>query len=82
MQISVEIKQFILRNFLFTEDTSALMDDASLMEKGIVDSTGVLELVGHIEETYGIKVADTEMLPENLDSVNDIVAFIARKRSA
>jgi acyl carrier protein len=82
MQVGPEIKQFILRNFMFTDDVAALADDASLMEKGIVDSTGVLELVGHIETTYGIKVADTEMVPENLDSVNEIVAFIARKRAA
>lgn len=82
MQLGAEIKDFILRNFLFTDDASALADDASLMEKGIVDSTGVLELVSHIEATYGIKVADAEMVPENLDSVNEIVAFVTRKRAA
>lgn len=81
MQLGAEIKDFILRNFLFTDDVSALADDASLMEKGIVDSTGVLELVSHIEATYGIKVADAEMVPENLDSVNEIVAFVTRKRA-
>lgn len=81
MQTGTEIKQFILRNFMFSEDLSALADDDSLMEKGIIDSTGILELVGHIEQTYGVKVADAEMVPENLDSVQDIVAFIARKRA-
>jgi acyl carrier protein len=52
-----------------------------LLEKGIVDSTGILELVTHIEEKYGIKVLDQEMLPANLDSVNAIAGFIERKRN-
>lgn len=82
MQVGPEIKLFILKNFLFTEDESALADDASLMELGIVDSTGVLELVSHIEATYGVSVADHEMVPEHLDSVIEIARFIERKRAA
>ncbi len=74
-----EIKQFILQNFLFTEDDSALLDSESLMQKGVVDSTGILELIMHLEERYGIKVQDAEMLPENLDSVDNIAAFLQRK---
>jgi acyl carrier protein len=81
MELAPAIRQFILRNFLFTEDGSMLADHESLMDRGVVDSTGMLELVGHIEDTYGVKVADAEMIPENLDSVNEIVAFIQRRRS-
>jgi acyl carrier protein len=74
-----EIKQFILGNYLFTNDESALADDDSLLKKGIVDSTGMLELIMHIEEKYGIKVAEDEMIPANLDSVVNVTGFIERK---
>ena len=74
-----EIKQFILGNYLFTNDESALADDDSLLQKGIVDSTGMLELIMHLEEKYGIKVAEDEMVPANLDSVVKITAFLERK---
>jgi acyl carrier protein len=80
MRVQEEIKGFIAQNFLFTSDAAALRDADSLLEKGIVDSTGILELVTHIEEKYGIKVLDQEMLPANLDSVDAIAGFIARKR--
>jgi len=82
MPLTSEIKLFILKNYLFTEDASALADDASLMQQGVIDSTGILELIMHLEETYGIKVADEEMVPENLDSVQSISLFVERKRVA
>lgn len=82
MSLNQEIKQFILKNYLFTDDESALSNEDSLMQKGIVDSTGILELVNHIEETYKLKVADEEMVPGNFDSVVNIVNFIGRKRVA
>jgi acyl carrier protein len=82
MSVREEIKTFIAQNFLFTSDPSSLGDADSLLEKGIVDSTGILELVTHIEEKYGIKVLDQEMLPANLDSVNAIAGFIERKRNS
>jgi acyl carrier protein len=81
MSQALEIKQFILKNYLFTEDASVLDDEDSLMQKGIVDSTGILEMIMHLEDTYGIKVADDEMIPDNLDSVASIVQFIERKRT-
>lgn len=56
-----------------------MTDDDSLLEKGIIDSTGVLELVGFIEEGFHVAVKDDELLPENLDSVNRLIAFITRK---
>jgi acyl carrier protein len=73
------IRSFIVENFLFGRD-NGLKDDTSLLEQGIIDSTGVMELVAHVEKTYGITVADDELLPENLDSINAIVKFLERKR--
>ncbi|MGH8249512.1 MAG: acyl carrier protein [Steroidobacteraceae bacterium] len=75
------IHRFILDNYLFTSDTSQLGLDDSLLGRGIVDSTGMLEIILFIEEQCGVKVADSEMVPENLDSVNRIAAFVASKRS-
>jgi acyl carrier protein len=74
-----QIRQFILTSFLFTDDVSALKNEDSLLERGIMDSTGVLELVAFLETEFGIKVDDDELVPENLDSVNQIVAFVGRK---
>jgi len=79
MSLRSEIKQFILGNYLFTTDESAIADDDSLLKKGIVDSTGMLELIMHVEEKYGIKVAEDEMIPVNLDSVLNVTAFVERK---
>jgi acyl carrier protein len=80
MTLRQEIKTFILQNFLFTDDASMLSDTESLMQKGVIDSTGILELIMHLEEHYSIKVEDQEMLPDNLDSIATIAAFVERKR--
>jgi acyl carrier protein len=77
-QIEPKIRAYIAKNFLFG-DSFPYTDQDSLLEKGIIDSTGVLELVGHIQETFNIKVEDDELIPENLDSVRAIVSYIARK---
>jgi len=82
MSVAVDsIRAFIFENFLFDADESALHNDDSFLEKGIIDSTGVLELVEWLEETFGIKIEDEELIPENLDSVNLLAAFIDRKKS-
>ncbi len=73
-----EIRRFVVDQFLFGEEDS-LTDDASLLELGVVDSTGVLELVTHIETTYGFKVADEELVPDNLDSIQSLTEFVQRK---
>lgn len=80
MSIKQTIRRYILENFLFTDDESALQDDDSFLAAGMIDSTGVLEITLFIEETFGIKVKDDEMLPENLDSVDNLVAFIQRQQ--
>jgi acyl carrier protein len=74
------IRQYILSNLLFTDDESALQDSESFLDGGIIDSTGVMEIILFIEDTFGIKVNDDEMLPVNLDSVDNLVAFIKRKQ--
>ena len=80
MQAEIEkIRAFIFSNFLFDADQGALENDASFLDQGIIDSTGVLELVEWLEETFSIKVEDDELIPENLDSVNRLGQFIARK---
>ena len=76
------IRGFILENYLFTDDTSQLGLDDSLLGRGIVDSTGMLEIIMFIEEQLGVKVADEDMVPENLDSVNRIAAYVASRRQA
>jgi acyl carrier protein len=80
--LQTQIKRFILQNYLFSTDESLLSDTDSLMQKGIIDSTGVLELVMFLEEQYRIKVLDDELVPTNLDSVASIVAFVESKQRA
>ena len=74
------IQMFILENYLFTSDGSALGSDDSLLGRGIVDSTGMLEIIMFIEEQLGVTGKDEEMVPENLDSVSRIAAFVESKR--
>ena len=77
-----QIRDFILENYLFTSDTSQLGLDDSLLGRGIVDSTGMLEIIFFIEEQLGVKVKDEEMIPDNLDGVNKIASFVISKRQA
>lgn len=74
-----QIRRFISENFLFRDSMGSLGDEASFLDAGIIDSTGVLELISHLEATYGIEIADDEMLPENFDSVQRIVTYLERK---
>jgi acyl carrier protein len=76
-----KIRAFIFENFLFDADDNALQNESSFLEEGIIDSTGVLELVEWLEEEFEIKVEDEELIPENLDSVILLAAFISSKKS-
>jgi acyl carrier protein len=76
-----QIRSFIFENFLFDADEDSLGNDDSFLEQGIIDSTGVLELVDWLEETFSLKVQDEELVPENLDSVNKLSTFIIQKNS-
>jgi len=78
MNLREQIRNFIQENFIL-ENPGDLVDDESMLEKGIIDSTGVLELVAFIESTYEIKVEDEELIPENLDSIENIVSYLERK---
>jgi acyl carrier protein len=73
-----KIRAFIVENFLFGKD-DGLEDDTSFLEEGIIDSTGVLELVSFLEEEFGIAVEDEELIPENLDAINNVVEYLKRK---
>jgi len=77
-----QIRTFLLHNYLFTDDPLALSFDDSLLGRGIVDSTGMLEIIFFIEEQLGVKITDEEMVPANLDGVNKIAGFVESKRRA
>ena len=74
------IRQFIVDTFMFG-DEGDLADEDSLIASGIMDSTGVLELVTFIEEKFAFKMDDVEMTPENLDGIHRIVTFVEARRS-
>lgn len=76
--IKKAIRQYVVTNFLFGKD-EGLTDTTSFLDKGIIDSTGVLELAAHLESTYSIKVKDEELLPENLDSINAVATYLQGK---
>jgi acyl carrier protein len=78
MEIKKQVREFISTNFYVPSDEE-LSDDESLLDAGVVDSTGVLEVIGFLEDTYEIEVADEEMIPENLDSIERIAALVQRK---
>ena len=78
MDIKEQVRAFITSNF-YVADPETLADDASLLDQGIIDSTGVLEIIVFLEDTFGFKVADSEMVPENLDSIVSIAAYVTRK---
>jgi acyl carrier protein len=82
MSTEAKIRQFILENYLFTNDPGSLANHDSFLKKGIIDSTGILEVISFLGEAFGVTVQDEEMVPENLDSVNNLVAFVERKRAA
>ena len=74
------IKSFIIENFLFGNDSEMIENKESFMENGIIDSTGILELIEFVEEKYEITIGDDELLPENLDSLDNISTFIILKK--
>lgn len=73
-----KIRTFIVENYLFGDD-EGLEEGTSFLDQGIIDSTGILELIDYISEEFSITVEDEELIPENLDSINNVTAFIARK---
>ncbi|MBN1178440.1 MAG: acyl carrier protein [Anaerolineae bacterium] len=82
MTIEATIHRYILDNFLFTDNEDALHNDASFLEEGIVDSTGVLELVMFVEEAFGFQIADEDVVPDNFDSVAQLTRYVQRQLEA
>jgi acyl carrier protein len=77
-EIKLKTRNFVVENFLFG-NANGLADDTSFLEAGILDSTGVLEVVAFLEQQFGVRVDDDELTPENLDSIASIGAFVSRK---
>ena len=73
-----DVRSFVVTNYLLGRE-DGLTNDASFMDEGIIDSTGILELVSHLEESYGITITEEELVPDNLDSVNRIAAYLNKK---
>lgn len=80
--MEAELRSFLAENFLLGEEFRGLPGSASLIEAGIIDSTGVLELVGFLEEAFEIEITDSELVPENLDSIDNVVRFVGAKRNS
>jgi len=82
--LAQELRRFITDNFLFGDSSGrfTFSDDDSFQERGIVDSTGILELVCHLQDKYAIAIEDEEIVPENLDSVSRVMRFVEHKRHA
>ena len=78
--IETQIRNYILENFLYTTDEKKLKNTASFLEDGIVDSTGIVELLLFVEEAFGIQVEDDEVLPDNFDSVERLKRYVLMKR--
>jgi acyl carrier protein len=81
ISIEEKVRRFIQERFLASAGLERVQEEESFIENGIIDSTGVLELVHFLEETFVIKIEDDELVPDNLDSIRNIVAFLGRKTS-
>lgn len=79
-KIRAELTEFIVTNYLFGDATLAPGDDESLIERGIIDSTGILELIEFLESHFGIEVSEVETVPENLDGISRLVKFVVGKK--
>jgi acyl carrier protein len=76
MPLNDELRRFVTDNFMFGKVGKGFADDESFLERGIIDSTGVMELVAFLEEQYGIKLHDQDLIPDNLDSINGLARFV------
>lgn len=79
MDVRSSVREFLVRNFLFGDDSALTSDSLSLLDSGIMDSIGVMELVNFLELDLKIEVPDEDLVPENLDSVDNLTNFIERK---
>jgi acyl carrier protein len=79
LTVQARARRFVTENF-YASDRSEITDDTSLISSGLVDSTGMLEVIAFLESEYGIRIEDREMVPANLETINRIAAFVARKQ--
>jgi len=77
--VAPKIREYIARNFLFSDQGYGYGDESSFLEEGIIDSLGIIELVSFVEKEFGISVADSELLPDNFDSVAKLSAYVVGK---
>lgn len=82
MDVRQSVRTYIIENFLFGDEAPLENDSMSLLDGGIIDSVGVMELVAFLEGDFGLTLADEDLVPENLDSVDNLVAFIERRQSS
>ena len=75
------VRHFIVERFLYGDQSAPLADEDSLLDKGIIDSTGVLELVSYLQSEFGIEIPDEEIIPDNLDSITKLTRYIQHKVS-
>jgi acyl carrier protein len=73
-----QLRTYIVENFLFGDD-KGLEDSTSFLESGMIDSTGILEVISYLEDNFPLKINDEELIPENLDSISNILSFIGKK---
>jgi acyl carrier protein len=79
LDIGGRIRKFIEDNYLFTEDSTSLGEVDSLLDAGLIDSTGILDLLGFLESEFGIQIMDVEVSPDNLDSISSITSYVRAK---
>jgi acyl carrier protein len=82
MELREQIRAYIIENFLFGDAQPLTSDGISLLDNGIIDSVGVMELVAYLEQEHGMSIEDQELLPANLDSVDNLVRFVTSKKGA
>lgn len=78
-QVRAELVDFVVNNYLFGAEAGMPGDEDSLVEAGVIDSTGILELVEYLESHFGIEISETETVPENLGSISNLTKFVNRK---
>jgi acyl carrier protein len=81
MDLKENIRQYIAKNMLFSENGFPHSDDASFLEEGIIDSVGFMELVAYVQQTFGIEVGPEDLVPDNFDSVNKLARYVTSKKS-
>lgn len=80
METREKLRQYIIENFLFGNENAPLDDGESFLDSGIIDSTGILEVVGFLEDEFGFEVTDEELVPDNFDSIDKLIAYIGKKQ--